>query len=81
MNFEDQSKNISATQINTANLTNKTGFAFLSYSRHDRKRILEFASFLKREELPPWVDNQLKLGEIWDQQLENKIRDCNLLIG
>lgn len=63
------------------NLDNeKPGHAFFSYSRDDKMRILDLSTFLKREELQPWIDNQLKLGDIWQAELKNKIIDCKLFV-
>lgn len=58
----------------------KSDYAFFSYSRDDKMRILDLSTFLKREELQPWVDNQLKLGDLWRAELKNKITDCKLFV-
>jgi hypothetical protein len=66
---------------NRGNLNKENpGFAFFSYSRKDKSRIRDLSTFLKREELQPWADNQLKLGEVWQEQLKNKITDCKLFV-
>ena len=57
-----------------------SGYAFFSYSRKDKLRIRDLSVFLKREELQPWIDNQLRLGEIWQEELKNKIEYCKLFV-
>jgi hypothetical protein len=70
-----------STVFSQTNLPDEeSGYAFFSYSREDRMGILNLSTFLKREELLPWADNQLKLGDVWQKELENKITDCRLFV-
>lgn len=70
-----------STFLSQENLhSEKPGYAFFSYSREDRMAILNLSTFLKREELLPWADNQLKLGNLWQEELKTKIIDCRLFV-
>lgn len=53
---------------------------FISYSHMNEGLINQLASYLEQEEIPPWVDNQLKLGDSWDNIIVKRIKECSVFL-
>lgn len=56
-------------------------YAFLSYAHRDRHQIGQLIDRLGEHGLAIWFDDHIEGGVAWDECLENRIRDCALLIA
>jgi hypothetical protein len=53
---------------------------FLSYASQDADRARLFAADLRRPGIEPWIDDELKLAERWNDEIENRIAACDLFL-
>ena len=53
---------------------------FLSYASEDVKRVRRFASDLHRPGIEGWMDDELKLAGVWNDEIEDRIANCNLFL-
>ena len=56
------------------------GYAFISYARKDVNLVKTVEAYLTQEEISPWRDNQLKLGELWEDVIADRIRQCSVFM-
>src|SRR5215469_16608519 len=57
-----------------------SGQIFVSYSWTDAVFVQQLSTYLAQEEIPPWVDNQLEYGELWEQVIVERIRRCMVFL-
>jgi len=53
---------------------------FVSYSHKDRAFVQQLSTYLEQEEIPPWIDNQLQIGESWESVIARRIEGCAALL-
>jgi hypothetical protein len=57
------------------------GFLFVSYAHRNREFVGEVCERLAEQGIEYWVDGQLELGGLWDEEIEEKIRNCDGFIA
>lgn len=60
--------------------TDEKPFYFISYNSEDESRVAEYAKWLVEYNLPVWYDNGLKIGEVWEKEIAEKIDECQAVI-
>jgi TIR domain len=53
---------------------------FLSYAHEDADRVRRFWGELKRPGIEPWMDYQLKLAGIWNDEIDERVKTCAFFI-
>jgi hypothetical protein len=53
---------------------------FLSYAHQDAERVRKFATDLRRPEIDPWMDYELKLAGRWNDEIDTRIAASNLIL-
>jgi TIR domain len=53
---------------------------FLSYAHEDADRVRLFWGELKRPGIEPWMDYQLKLAGIWNDEIDERVKTCAFFI-
>jgi hypothetical protein len=53
---------------------------FLSYANEDAARVRQFSADLRRPGIEPWMDDELKLAGIWNEEIEDRIAQCDLFL-
>lgn len=53
---------------------------FVSYSHHDRDRVIEIVEGLKRSRVAVWWDDDLPPGRTWDDQVEAALEKASTVI-
>ncbi|PTS75484.1 hypothetical protein DBR17_15780 [Sphingomonas sp. HMWF008] len=56
-------------------------FAFVSYAHRDAARVTAMVAGLRARGLSVWYDEGIKGGDLWDECLEQRIRDAALFIA
>lgn len=54
---------------------------FLSYASQDAVRVRRFAADLRRSEIEPWMDDELKLAGRWNDEIKDRIATCDLFVA
>jgi TIR domain len=54
---------------------------FLSYASQDADRVRRFSADLRRPGIEPWMDDDLKLAGIWNDEIEDRIAACDLFLA
>ena len=58
-----------------------TGAVFLSYASQDTEAAQRICDALRAAGIEVWFDkSELRGGDIWDRQIEDRIHDCRLFI-
>jgi hypothetical protein len=52
----------------------------LSYARQDADRVRQLSADLRRTEIEPWMDDDLKLAGRWNDEIESRIAACDLFL-
>src|SRR5581483_3375484 len=55
-------------------------YAFISYSHKDARVIHQLAAHLTQEEIPLWLDNQLAVGERWEEAIMKRLHGCTVFL-
>ena len=53
---------------------------FLSYAHEDAARARELSAHLRRPEIEPWMDDELKLAGVWNDEIDERIKACDLFM-
>jgi hypothetical protein len=53
---------------------------FVSYSHHDRNRVIDIIEGLKRSRMAVWWDDELPPGQTWDDQVEAALERASTVI-
>ena len=53
---------------------------FLSYAHEDAARVRNFASDLRRPGIDSWMDDELKLAGIWNDEIEERAANCDFFV-
>ena len=56
-------------------------YAFISYAHGEAEYARAVLESLQDEGIRCWSDHQLQTGSVWDEELENRIRECGVLIA
>ena len=56
------------------------GFVFISYARHDRRRVAWIEESLAAEGYAYFIDNRMSVACEWDGELTSKIMECSCLL-
>lgn len=57
-----------------------SGELFVSYSHRDSGFVQQLRVYLDQEEILPWTDNQLDVGDSWQEMIVNRIHRCNAFL-
>jgi TIR domain-containing protein len=57
-----------------------TGYAFISYSHHDRDYVQRLSAALKDAGVDPWFDESINHGAKWGTVLQDKIDGCSAFL-
>jgi hypothetical protein len=49
---------------------------FISYSRKDKSIALQIDALLRENNFEVWIDHKLKVGEVYEDEIKNRIRQC-----
>ena len=55
-------------------------FIFISYSREDVAYIERLVQALQQYELPVWLDEHIDYGTKWNDELEEKLKNCQAFL-
>jgi hypothetical protein len=53
---------------------------FLSYAQEDADRVRKLCTELKRPGIEPWMDDELKLAGIWNDEITERLNSCALFV-
>jgi hypothetical protein len=53
---------------------------FLSYAHQDAALVRQLSTDLRRSDIEPWMDDQLKLAGIWNDEIEERIKGCGFFV-
>ncbi|MEV4181497.1 TIR domain-containing protein [Streptosporangium canum] len=56
------------------------GYAFISYSRRDRRYVERLASHLKRAGVRTWFDDEIPIGDRFEKVIRSKIDACDAFV-
>jgi TIR domain len=54
---------------------------FLSYASQDVEPVRRFSADLRRSQIEPWMDDDLKLAGRWNDEIESRIAACDLFLA
>jgi hypothetical protein len=52
----------------------------LSYARQDAARVRQLRKDLRRPDIDPWMDDDLKLAGVWNDEIGEKIKACDFFV-
>src|SRR5690349_1032841 len=61
-------------------MTNNMKRLFISYAHEDKALAKHIVEMLQAGGCDPWFDHKLVAGHLWDQQLQDEIRGCDVFI-
>lgn len=53
---------------------------FLSYANQDAARVRQLSTDLRRPDIEPWMDDELKPAEPWNVGIEERIKACDFFV-
>jgi len=60
--------------------TDKQPYYFISYNSEDEARVAEYTGLLNAYNVPMWYDRGLKVGNLWEKEIAEKIGGCKAVI-
>jgi hypothetical protein len=53
---------------------------FLSYAHQDAAGVRKLSSDLRRPDIEPWMDDELKLAGVWNDEINERIKGCDFFV-
>ena len=53
---------------------------FLCYAKQDATRVRQLSAELRRPDIAPWMDDELKLAGIWNDEINERIKACDFFV-
>ena len=54
---------------------------FLSYASEDADHVRRLSADLRRPRIKPWMDDELRLAGLWNDEIKDRIAECDLFLA